>query len=62
MVINSYEKSPFEIRDSTGKEFKEIYDNQGRLLFKNWSEISGVPPLNFTSREEQLLDYRIYGN
>jgi hypothetical protein len=26
------------------------------------SEISGVPPLHFTSRGEQLLDYRIYGN
>jgi hypothetical protein len=26
------------------------------------SEISGVPPLHFASRGEQLLDYRIYGN
>jgi len=26
------------------------------------SEISGVPPLHFTSRGEHLLDYRIYGN
>ena len=62
MVINSSGKSLFEIHDSTGKEFKEIYDNQGRLIFKNWSEISGVPPLNFTSRGDYLKDYRIYGN
>lgn len=62
MVINSSGKSPFEICDSTGKEFKEIYDNQGRLLFKNWNEIQGSLPLNFTSRGGHLLDYRIYGN
>lgn len=62
MVINSYGKSPFEIRDSTGKEFKKIYDNQGRLLFKNWNEIQGSFPLQFKSYADYLKDYRIYGN
>lgn len=62
MAINSSDKSPFEICDSTGKEFREIYDNKGRLLFKNWNEIQGSLPLNFTSRGGHLLDYRIYGN
>lgn len=62
MVINSYGKSPFEIRDSAGKEFKKIYDNQGRLLFKNWNEIQGSLPLQFKSYADYLKDYRIYGN
>ena len=62
MVINSYGKSPFEIRDFAGKEFKEIYDNQGRLLFKNWNEIQGSLPLQFKSYADYLKNYRIYGN
>lgn len=62
MVINSGEKSPFEIRDSTGKEFKEIYDNQGRLLFKNWNEIQGSPPITFRGYGKDLIECLIYGN
>lgn len=62
MVINSYGKSPFEIRDSAGKEFKKIYDNQGRLLFKNWNKIQGSLPMQFKSYADYLKDYRIYGN
>jgi hypothetical protein len=62
MVINSSDKSPFEIRDSTGKEFKEIYDNQGRLLFKNWDEIQGSPPITFRGYGKNLTECRIYGN
>lgn len=62
MVINSSDKSPFEIRDSTGKEFKEIYDNQGRLLFKNWNEIQGSPPITFRGYGKNLTECRIYGN
>lgn len=62
MVINSYGKSPFEIRDFANKEFKEIYDNQGRLLFKNWNEIQGSLPLQFKSYADCLKDCRIYGN
>lgn len=50
------------IYDGSGKEIAEVRDNQGRLLFRNFEEISGVPPLHFTSRGEHLLDYRIYGN
>lgn len=61
MMINSSGKSPFEIRDSTGKEFEEIYDNQGRLLFKNWNEIQGSLLLTFKSYADYIKDYRIYG-
>lgn len=62
MVINSGEKSPFEIRDSTGKEFKEIYDNRGRLFFKNWNEIRGSSPITFRGYGKNLTECRIYGN
>lgn len=34
----------------------------GRKSGGGFEEISGVPPLSFTSRGAQLLDYRIYGN
>lgn len=62
MIIDANGKRPFEIRDSTGKEFKEIYDNQDRLLFKNWNEIQGSPPITFRGYGKNLTECRIYGN
>lgn len=42
-----------------------VSDPMARLWWYQYqqnSEISGVPPLHFTSRVEHLLDYHIYGN
>lgn len=50
------------IYDNAGREIKEVRNNQGRLLFKNWNEIHGSVPLSFMSRGAYLQDYRIYGN
>jgi hypothetical protein len=62
MIIDANGKRPFEIRDSTGKEFKKIYDADGNLLFKNWNTIQGTPPIVFKGYNRLLKNYKIYGN
>jgi len=45
-----------------GKEIIEVRDNQNRLLFKNWNEIQGSPPITFRGYGKNLTECRIYGN
>lgn len=50
------------IYDNAGREIKEVRNNQGRLLFKNWNEIQGSPPITFRGYGKNLTECRIYGN
>ncbi len=45
-----------------GKEITEVYDNSGKMIFRNWDELTGILPLTFHSDRTNLKDYRIYGN
>ena len=44
------------------KDIQKIYDLNGNLIFKNYNEISGNPPISFKSDGSNLLDYTIFGN
>lgn len=44
------------------KDIQKIYDLNGNLIFKNYNEVSGIPPISFKSDGSNLLDYTIFGN
>ena len=62
MICTVDSKEIIKIAARDGKEIAEVRDNQGRLLFENCGTLSGVPPLTFTSRGGNLIDYQIYGD
>ncbi|MBE6877539.1 MAG: hypothetical protein E7496_12675 [Ruminococcus sp.] len=50
------------IYDNAGREIKEVRNNQGRIIFKNWNELQSSPPITFRGYGKNLTECRIYGN